>query len=134
MATQRNNSAKGAPAPATKGDGATRQVLQVVSKRDGFRRAGRAWSGTTTVALGELTQEQYEQLSTEPMLVTLLLEVPPTRWTNWPRPTVHPPPKPGTDTTPAKGFDPRAALPTRAASPGGAPPPTSCRGWITGRV
>ncbi|QEA14272.1 hypothetical protein [Comamonas flocculans] len=76
MATQRNNSAKGAPAPATKGDGATRQVLQVVSKRDGFRRAGRAWSGTTTVALDELTQEQVEQLSTEPMLVTLLLEVP----------------------------------------------------------
>lgn len=76
MATQRNNSAKGAPAPATKGDGATRQMLQVVSKRDGFRRAGRAWSGTTTVALDELTQEQYEQLAAEPMLVTLLLETP----------------------------------------------------------
>lgn len=68
--------AKGAAAPAVKGDGTTRQVLQVITKRDGFRRAGRAWSGTTTVPLDELTEAQYEQLTAEPMLVTLLLEVP----------------------------------------------------------
>lgn len=52
------------------------KVLQVVSKRDGFRRAGRAWHGTTTVPLTELTEEQYNQLRDEPMLVTMLLDVP----------------------------------------------------------
>lgn len=52
------------------------QVLQVTAKRDGFRRAGREWIGSTTVPLGELTALQYERLTTEPMLVTLLLEVP----------------------------------------------------------
>lgn len=52
------------------------KVLQVVSKRDGFRRAGRVWSGSTTVPLSELTEAQYEQLCDEPMLVTMLLDVP----------------------------------------------------------
>lgn len=74
---KRNASAQ-ATAAATLGAPAEgmRQVLQVIAKRDGFRRAGRAWSGTTTVPLDELTEEQYLQLTTEPMLVTLLLEVP----------------------------------------------------------
>lgn len=62
------------PQTAAKGD--TRQVLQVIAKRDGFRRAGREWHGTTTVPLDELTPQQVEQLRAEPMLVTLLLEVP----------------------------------------------------------
>lgn len=52
------------------------QVLQVISKRDGFRRAGRAWHGTTIVPLDELTREQYEQITSEPLLVAQLLEVP----------------------------------------------------------
>lgn len=52
------------------------KVLQVVSKRDGFRRAGRVWSGSTTVLLSELTEAQYQQLCDEPMLVTMLLDVP----------------------------------------------------------
>lgn len=60
----------GAPTPGTV------QVLQVISKRDGFRRAGREWHGTTSVPLSELTSEQYRQIEAEPMLVTLLLEVP----------------------------------------------------------
>lgn len=78
MATQKTTT-KTAATPATttaKPDGATRQVLQVISKRDGFRRAGREWHGTTTVPLDELTEEQFMQLQAEPMLVTLLLEVP----------------------------------------------------------
>ena len=62
----------GLPAPAY----GMRQVLQVVSKRDGFRRAGREWHGTTTVALDELTEEQFLQIEREPMLVSMLLEVP----------------------------------------------------------
>lgn len=53
-----------------------RQVLQVISKRDGFRRAGREWHGTTIVPLSELSTKQYEQIDREPMLVAQLLEVP----------------------------------------------------------
>ena len=53
-----------------------RQVLQVISKRDGFRRAGREWHGTTFVPVEELTREQFEQIDREPMLVAQLMEVP----------------------------------------------------------
>ena len=60
----------GDPAPGM------RQVLQVISKRDGFRRAGREWHGTTIVPLDELTREQYMQIGSEPMLVAQLMEVP----------------------------------------------------------
>jgi hypothetical protein len=60
----------GDPAPGM------RQVLQVISKRDGFRRAGREWHGTTLVPLEELTREQYIQIGSEPMLVAQLMEVP----------------------------------------------------------
>ena len=60
----------GEPAPGM------RQVLQVISKRDGFRRAGREWHGTTIVPLDELTREQYMQIGSEPMLVAQLMEVP----------------------------------------------------------
>ena len=64
------------PKDGTAAAKATRQVLQVIAKRDGFRRAGREWSGTTTVPLDELTETQLQQLQSEPMLVTLLLQVP----------------------------------------------------------
>lgn len=60
----------GEPAPGM------RQVLQVISKRDGFRRAGREWHGTTLVPLDELNREKYEQIVHEPMLVAQLMEVP----------------------------------------------------------
>ena len=60
-------------ATATTASPAPRQMLQVIAKRDGFRRAGREWSGTTTVPLDELTKEQVEQLQAEPQLVTQLL-------------------------------------------------------------
>lgn len=60
----------GEPAPGM------RQVLQVISKRDGFRRAGREWHGTTLVPVDELTREQYIQIGSEPMLVAQLMEVP----------------------------------------------------------
>lgn len=60
----------GDPAPGM------RQVLQVISKRDGFRRAGREWHGTTLVPLDELDREKYEQITSEPMLVAQLMEVP----------------------------------------------------------
>ena len=60
-------------ASLAQGENKVRQVLQVIAKRDGFRRAGREWSGTTTVPLDELTKEQVEQLQAEPQLVTQLL-------------------------------------------------------------
>ena len=54
--------------------GPSRQALQVISKRDGFRRAGREWHGSTMVPLDELTEKQIEQLESEPMLVVLQVE------------------------------------------------------------
>ena len=44
-------------------------MLRVTAKRDGFRRAGRAWSGTTEVPVSELTEDQVAALKAEPMLV-----------------------------------------------------------------
>ncbi len=42
--------------------------LIVVAKRDGFRRAGRTWHGSTTVYAGDLTADEIAQLQAEPML------------------------------------------------------------------
>ena len=70
MATATPTAVPGDPAPGM------RQVLQVISKRDGFRRAGREWHGTTFVPVQELTREQFEQIDREPMLVAQLMEVP----------------------------------------------------------
>ena len=70
MATATPTAVPGDPAPGM------RQVLQVISKRDGFRRAGREWHGTTLVPVDELNRRQNEQLTSEPLLVTQLMEVP----------------------------------------------------------
>lgn len=66
MATAAKNKAAG---PATKG-------LRVTTKRDGFRRAGREWTGTTVVPLSELTGDQVEALQGEPMLIVDEVDVP----------------------------------------------------------
>lgn len=52
------------------------QALRVVPKRDGFRRAGYSFAGERTIALDELSDAQYTQLTTEPMLVTMLVDLP----------------------------------------------------------
>lgn len=45
--------------------------LRVIAKRDGFRRAGRVFSGEAAyIPLDELSFEQYLALDAEPMLVT----------------------------------------------------------------
>lgn len=45
-------------------------VVVVVSTREGFRRAGRAWScAPTHVQRSELSEEQYAALCAEPLLV-----------------------------------------------------------------
>ena len=43
------------------------QHFAISAHRDGFRRAGRAWNReATTVAAGELTEEQLDQLQSDP--------------------------------------------------------------------
>ena len=65
-----------APAPTAKPEG-TGIDLVVTPKVSGFRRAGRAFAGETRIPLDELSDEQYAQLTTEPMLVTYLAEAAP---------------------------------------------------------
>lgn len=44
-------------------------ALLVTARRDGFRRAGRAWGRTATrVEAGELTHQQIRDLYLEPLL------------------------------------------------------------------
>ncbi len=51
-------------------------ALRVTSKRDGFRRAGRAWSKeATVVSMAELSEEQIEQIKGEPMLDVAEIEI-----------------------------------------------------------
>ena len=49
-------------------------MLRITSKKDGFRRAGRAHVGTSTYPKKSFTQQQLEQLLAEPLLVVELLE------------------------------------------------------------
>ncbi len=82
MATAKNANRKAASSaaatPATKPEGGDKsQALKVVPKRAGFRRAGFAFpDGETVIPLDELTHTQYAQLTTEPMLVTHLVDLP----------------------------------------------------------
>lgn len=48
---------------------ASSATIVVVSKRDGFRRAGREWSGTMEVPAADFTAGELEALRSEPMLV-----------------------------------------------------------------
>lgn len=75
MATAKPRGRQAAAKPAiVKPDGA--KALKVIPKIDGFRRAGRAFAGETVIPLSELTDEQFEQLTTEPQLVTMLIDLP----------------------------------------------------------
>ncbi len=49
--------------------------LRVVAKSDGFRRAGREWTGSTDVPLSDFTGAQIEQLRREPQLVVVDCEI-----------------------------------------------------------
>lgn len=60
MATAKNQRA--AAGPATRG-------LRVTTRREGFRRAGREWNGTTVVPLNELTEDQVEAIKAESMFI-----------------------------------------------------------------
>jgi len=45
--------------------------ITVIAKRDGFRRAGREWHGTTEIDLASLKESELEQLKAEPMLTVI---------------------------------------------------------------
>ena len=51
-------------------------ALSVVSRRNGFRRAGRAWSKEpTTVKLSDLTEDQIDAIKEESMLIVTEVEI-----------------------------------------------------------
>ena len=57
--------------------GPTGKGLKVVPKKDGFRRAGRVFSGEgQVIAYEDLTPEEVELLTTEPMLVVMEVDLP----------------------------------------------------------
>ncbi|MBN4063475.1 hypothetical protein JYT79_01705 [Cardiobacterium sp. AH-315-I02] len=41
--------------------------ISITVKQPGFRRAGRAWTGTTVIERSELSDAQYNALSNDPM-------------------------------------------------------------------
>ncbi|NHZ48593.1 HI1506-related protein [Nitratidesulfovibrio liaohensis] len=51
-------------------------MIRITSKRDGFRRAGMAHSGTRDYPAGTFTDEQLEALTGESMLVVDEVDVP----------------------------------------------------------
>lgn len=70
-------SAPAAPKAAVKPTGDKPQGLKVVPKRPGFRRAGYAFpDGETIIPLSEITEDQYNALISEPVLVTMLVDLP----------------------------------------------------------
>lgn len=51
-------------------------VLRVVAKREGFRRAGRAFGAAPTdIPLDQLNKAQLEQLKSDPMLVCVEADI-----------------------------------------------------------
>ncbi len=52
------------------------QKLRIVSKQDGFRRAGVAHHGTQTYSLDHFSDAELAALKAEPMLVVDTVEVP----------------------------------------------------------
>ena len=59
-----------------KSDASPTAVLRITAKQPGFRRAGYAFgSGAVDIHLTDLSDEQIEQLTTEPMLVCVEAEI-----------------------------------------------------------
>jgi len=49
--------------------------FRITTKRDGFRRAGREWTGTIDVAASELDKEQLKQLMDEAGRMLVVQEI-----------------------------------------------------------
>ncbi len=77
MATQAKNARNRAPVASIKPESDKPQALHVTPKVPGFRRAGRAFpDGETVIPLSDLSDDEYEQLTAEPMLVTYVKDLP----------------------------------------------------------
>lgn len=75
-ANSATSATQGRAAPKSKPDEGGKGLC-VVARRDGFRRAGRAFGAEPVVIpLADLSDLQYHQLTTEPMLVTYLVDLP----------------------------------------------------------
>ena len=60
----------------TRNAGPANRALRIVAKRDGFRRAGHVFgSAAVTLPLNVLSDDQYEQLKSEPMLVVSEVDI-----------------------------------------------------------
>ncbi len=44
-------------------------LFKVTTKRDGFRRAGREWRGTTIVSKDQLTAVEWQQLNSDAVFI-----------------------------------------------------------------
>lgn len=78
MAEAKKPATSKTPAPDIKPPAArTVKALSVQSGREGFRRAGRAWSKEAVVVpLSELSEGQIEQLRNEAMLTVTETDIP----------------------------------------------------------
>jgi sRNA-binding protein len=75
-AAKANETKPAAKANETKPAAKKVPALKVSSLREGFRRAGRAWTREAqTVKVSELTKGQIAQLKSEPMLAVVETEV-----------------------------------------------------------
>ncbi|MGE4526823.1 MAG: hypothetical protein AB7D00_00525 [Rhodospirillaceae bacterium] len=45
------------------------KMVRVISKKDGFRRAGRAWTGTAELPVADLPKGGLAALQAEPLLI-----------------------------------------------------------------
>ena len=74
--TKKTTNKTQAPSPAV--DAAVTHLV-VQAKRDGFRRAGRAWPAEQTIVpIDEFTEDQVRELLAEPQLVVVPSTVDPT--------------------------------------------------------
>jgi len=73
----RANNAKPAPSAASLSlQDAETKGLKVVPKRDGFRRGGYAFPAEgLTIPIIKLSPEQYEQITNEPMLISVVVDL-----------------------------------------------------------
>jgi len=75
-AAEKTATAKAAAAQNAAGKTVKVPALSVVSSREGFRRAGRAWGKEATVVkLSELSKEQIKQIKGEALLTVTEIEV-----------------------------------------------------------
>jgi len=53
----------------------TQKALRITTKRDGWRRAGRVWAGTTEVLAADFTKDQRALLENDPTMVVEEIDI-----------------------------------------------------------